>query len=98
MTRKIEVVTTTIDTDETRTRDVLYSGDLTPRRLARAVTIALEHTAWVRRTFGPMATRPKHDVKLLVDGNPVDAHMLDGFVHAHGETWSKVAADLARAS
>ncbi|WP_186386248.1 hypothetical protein [Stappia sp. TSB10P1A] len=93
---KIEVVTTCIDTDGSTSREVLYTGEITPRRLARAVSIAVERMQWIRSTFGPGAVRPKHDVVMLLDGKSVDAYEIKHAVEFHGDTWAKAHADLTR--
>jgi len=93
---KIEVVTTCIDTDESATREVLYTGEITPRRLARAVSIAVERMDWIRGAFGAGTIRPKHDVTVMIDGSPIDFYEIKHAVEYHGDTWAKAHADLTR--
>lgn len=104
--KDLEMTTITVkhfatDTDLSRSVDTIYSGEMTPRRLARAVAIASKEFDDYRRLFGPGVIYPAHHVGLFIDDVEYDfADMIaakeDGYgYHNDGPmTWTEIAAQI----
>jgi hypothetical protein len=97
MARKVEVIC--ICTEETRsgprsTREVLLEGDLTPRRLAKAIKLAGKERASYRKIFGPGTISPRHIVKVVIDGDDgVEEYSLSAR-HDDNLTWTQIVEKI----
>ncbi len=91
---EIKVTHYCVDTDKTETRDILYSGELSARRLARAVKIIDEWRDYLRANFGPGVIYPYHRIYMTIDGKCHD-HMDLMLNHSEGSTWGQITDNIA---
>lgn len=94
----IKVIHTAIDTDMSKSVKTLYSGQLTPRRLAKAVAVYDKDREYYYKLFGPGVIYPKHTITVWVNGqclHPVDVARLN-YEHEIGRTWTYLAEGLMK--
>jgi hypothetical protein len=84
------------DTNRETTTETIYSGELTARRLARAMREHDELVAYLRKAFGPGVIFPAHSVRVYVNESEVETYAID-LARLDGHTWTEIAADLALA-
>ena len=93
---KIEVIQHTTDNGKS-TQDVLYSGDITPRRLAKAIKVAKENNADLKRCFGPaeMRVSPRFATLILLDGQRDDDLIERASGDRYdGKSWTQICREI----
>jgi hypothetical protein len=93
----ISVICITVDTDGTESIEALYTGKLTPRRLARAYKIALENRAYFKKHFGNLIA-PRFTTELVINDSRDSSEEIAWALlpSKHNKTWTEICARIEK--